>query len=125
MDKYLRATRCPEGSPLERKRTLEKHPGDDWDVVSMLITIEFEFSLYCFDGCRQFRVSTYPLGRTANGRAVYIKPAGHFAYGDRQILRGNKADQGASTCDCRMFFRAGQSFVLNVKTTVNGSVQRG
>ena len=28
----------------------------------MLISIEFEFSLYRFGGCKQFRVSTYPLG---------------------------------------------------------------
>jgi len=51
----------------------------------------FGFSLYRLDGCRQFRVSTYPLGRPADGRAVYIKTAGHFVSGDRQDLRGNIA----------------------------------
>jgi hypothetical protein len=31
----------------------------------MLICFEFEFSLYHFGGCRQFRVSAYPLGLPA------------------------------------------------------------
>ena len=51
--------------------------------VSMLISIEFEFSFYRFSDCRQFWVSTYPKSRPADGRAVYIKPAGHFASRDR------------------------------------------
>ena len=59
----------------------------------MLVSIDFEFSLYRFCGCRQFRVSAYPLSRPADGRTVYSKPAGHFASGDRQVLRRNIAGQ--------------------------------
>ena len=54
----------------------------------MLISSKFEFYLYLFGGCRPFRVSAYPLGNPADGRMVYIKPAGHFVSGDRQVLRG-------------------------------------
>jgi len=57
----------------------------------MLISSKFEFYLYLFGGCRPFRVSAYPLGNPADGRMVYIKPAGHFAFGDRQDLRGSIA----------------------------------
>jgi len=60
----------------------------------MLICFEFAYFLYRFGGSRQLRVSAYPLGRLADGRTVYIKPAGHIASGDRQVLRGNKANQG-------------------------------
>jgi hypothetical protein len=49
------------------------------DVASMLISSKFEFYLYLFGGCRQFRVSAFLLGRPADGRAIYIKPAGHFS----------------------------------------------
>jgi hypothetical protein len=56
----------------------------------MLVSIEFEFSLYRFSSCRQLQVTTYPLGRPADGRTVYLKPAGRFASGDLQVLRGNK-----------------------------------
>jgi hypothetical protein len=55
----------------------------------MLISFESEFFLYCFGGCRQFRVLAYSLARPADGRAVYIKPADHFASGDQQVLRGH------------------------------------
>jgi hypothetical protein len=55
----------------------------------MVICLEFEFSLNRFGGCKQFRISAYPLGRPADGRAVYIKPADHFASGDQQVLRGH------------------------------------
>ena len=62
----------------------------------MLICFEFGFSLYRFGGCRQFRVSAYPLGRPADGQAVYIKPAGKFVYGDQQHVHDNIAEQGVS-----------------------------
>jgi len=51
----------------------------------MMICLEFEFALYRFGGCRQFRVSAYPLGRTADSRTVYIKPAGQFLLFDAKI----------------------------------------
>jgi hypothetical protein len=63
----------------------------------MLLCFEFGFSLYRFGGCRQFRVFACPLDRQAYGRAAYNKPAGQFASVDRQDLRGNIADQSAST----------------------------
>jgi hypothetical protein len=83
----------------------------------MLISFEFEFSLYRFGGCRQFRVTAYPLGRPADGRTVYIKPVSNFASGDRQVLRGNIADQGASPCDLNAFSRPGQFLRFDAKIT--------
>jgi hypothetical protein len=59
----------------EQVYNLRKRPWE-WMGFSMLISIEF--SLYRFDGCRQLRVSACPLDRSADGRTVYIKPAGHF-----------------------------------------------
>ena len=91
----------------------------------MLISIEFEFSLYRFVGCRQFRVLAYPLGSPADGRAVYTKPAGHLASGDRQGMRGNIADQGASTCDFNASNRPGQLLLFDAKITACSGNYRG
>ena len=85
----------------------------------------FEFSLYRFGGCRQPRVSACSQGRPADGRTVYIKPAGHFASGDRQVLRGNKADQGASKCNLNASSRPGQFLLFDAKITArSGDDQR-
>jgi len=98
-----------------------RHSYRDFNVVFF----EFEFSLYRFGGDRQFRVTAYPLGRPADGRAVYIKPAGHVASGDRQDLRGNIADQGASTCDLNAFSRPGQLLLFDAKITARSGDDRG
>jgi hypothetical protein len=57
------------------------------------------------------------LARPADGRTVYIKPAGHFVSGDRQALRGDIAGQGASTCDLNTYSRPGQLLLFDAKIT--------
>ena len=54
----------------------------------------FGFSLYLFGGCRQFRVALYPLGRPADGRTVYIKPAGQLILFDAKIKARSGDDRG-------------------------------
>ena len=91
----------------------------------MLTCFEFKQSQKRLGGSNRFRITTNPLGRPADGGAIYIQPASHFTSGDPQIPRGGIADQSASPCDLKTFCRVGQFLVIDVKPTANGSDQRG
>jgi len=60
----------------------------------MLISIEFEFSLFRFSSWKQFRVFDCPLARPNDGRTVNIKPAGQSLLFDVKIMARSGDDHG-------------------------------
>jgi hypothetical protein len=76
------------------------------DLLALVICLAFEFYLYRFVGCRQFRVSAYPLARPADVRKIYIKPAGHDASEDREPPKSRGKDY-------RLGLNMGRQFVYD------------